>query len=131
METIIFHATQKVVTALHSRRAEMQTIEADANHLIDLFEKAPHDMVDGSVAIQELESRIRYRITEDGGDSSKLSTGYTSLRDAFEKAKEMWEVRTGIRPAKSDRGRKESGLAADGARPARDEVRSGDEDEGE
>ena len=75
-------------------------------------------MVDGSVAIQELESRIRYRITEDGGDLSKLSTGYTNLQAEYTKAKDMWEKRT--RSVEEDKKRLKA--AVDAVRAVKDGV---------
>jgi hypothetical protein len=60
-----------------------------------MFKKAPHDMADGSQALQELESRIRYRTTEDGGDSTRLAEHARNLRNEYQAAKTSWTARMG------------------------------------
>ena len=52
-------------------------------------------MVDGYAPIRELESRIRYRTTEDGGDSTRLAERARNMRREYEEAKRMWEARMG------------------------------------
>lgn len=93
LETTIFKASDSLIATMRARRAELDGIKVDAGHIIDLFERAPHDMVDGSQTLQELESRIRYRTTEDGGDSTRLAESARNMRTEYVVAKKAWMER--------------------------------------